>query len=121
MSAIVPHRWESILLSDLLSEKLYPIPILARDIPGRGGNPIHPGSMERWARMGVRGVRLEVALVGGQLTTSKEAVTRFIERVTAARMGLGDPIPRPTRTARQRQRASERAVERLRSSGGITP
>ena len=29
---------------DLLSEKLFPIPILARDVPGRGGNAIHPGS-----------------------------------------------------------------------------
>jgi hypothetical protein len=101
------------LLSDLLSEKLFPIPILARDVPGRGGNPIHPGSMERWARIGVRGVRLEVALVGGQLCTSREAVARFIERVTAARSGAGDPAPEPTRTARQRQRSSERDARTL--------
>jgi hypothetical protein len=117
MSAIVPHRWESILLSALLSEKLYPIPILARDVPGRGGNTIHPGSMERWARVGVRAVRLEVALVGGQLCTSKEAVARFIERVTAARSQPGDPTPRSTRTARQRQRSSERAAEICKARG----
>jgi len=104
-------------LSDLLSEKLYPIPILARDVPGRGGRAIHPGSMERWARVGVRGVKLEVALVGGQLTTSKEAVTRFIERVTAARVGLGDPVPQSTRTARQKQRATERADKALAAQG----
>jgi Protein of unknown function (DUF1580) len=117
MSAIVPHRWESILLTDLLSEKLYPIPILARDIPGRGGNSLHPGSMERWARVGVRGERLEVALVGGQLCSSKEAVARFIERVTAARMGDGDPVPQPSRTTRQRQRASERDAKALEAMG----
>ena len=117
MLAIVPHRWESILLSDLLSERLYPLPILARDVPGRGGNTIHPGSMERWARIGVRGVKLEVALVGGQLTSSKEAVTRFIERVTAARIGVGDPAPRPTRTTRERQRSSERAAAICKARG----
>jgi hypothetical protein len=115
--AIVPHRWEPILLNDLLSEKLQPIPILARDVPGRGGNPIHPGSMERWARIGVRGIRLEVALVGGQLCTSTEAVGRFIERVTAARSGAGDPAPKPTRTARQQQRASERDAKALEALG----
>ena len=117
MSAIVPHRWESILLSDLLSEKLQPIPILARDVPGRGGNPIYPGSMERWGRVGVRGVKLEMALVGGQLCSSKEAIARFIEKVTAARLGGGDPAPRPTRTARQRQRSSERDAKTLKALG----
>jgi hypothetical protein len=117
MLAIVPHRWELILLSDLLSEKLERIPILARDVPGRGGNPIHPGSMERWARIGVRGVRLEVALVGGQLCSSREAVARFIERVTAARSGTGDPTLKPTRTARQRQRSSERDAKALKALG----
>jgi hypothetical protein len=105
------------LLSDILSEKLYPIPTLARDIPGRGGRPIHPGSMERWARVGVRGVRLEVALVGGQLCSSRESVTRFIERVTAARVGIGDHTPKPTRTARQRQRSSDRHAKALEAMG----
>jgi hypothetical protein len=107
-------------LSDLLSEKLYPITTLARDLPGRGGKPIHPGSMERWARVGVRGVRLEVALVGGQLCSSRESVARFIERVTAARTGKGDLAPRPTRTARQRQRDHERATKKLCARLGVT-
>jgi hypothetical protein len=106
-------------LSDLLSEKLYQIPTLAHDVPGRGGKPIHPGSMERWARVGVRGVRLEVALVGGQLCSSKESIARFIERVTAARIGRGDPAPRLSRTARQRQRDHERDDKKLRALVGV--
>jgi hypothetical protein len=73
--------------------------------------------MERWARIGVRGVRLEVALVGGQLCSSKEAVARFIERVTAVRLGFEESAARPPRTARQRQRASERDAAALEALG----
>jgi hypothetical protein len=117
MSAIVPHRREPFFVCDLLSEKLQSIAILARDIPGRHGKAIHPGSVGRWARVGVGGVRLEVVYVGGQLCSSKEAITRFIERATAARSGARGPAPQPARTARQRRRSSERDAKALKAMG----
>ena len=52
---------------------------------------------------------------------SKEAVSRFIERVTAARITPGDPAPRPTRTARQRQREHRTGRQSLESPVGLTP
>jgi hypothetical protein len=73
--------------------------------------------MERWHRVGVRGVLFEAVLVGGQLCSSKEAISRFIERVTAARSGTGKSAPQPTRTTRQRQRSSERADQALEAQG----
>ncbi|NUP96415.1 MAG: DUF1580 domain-containing protein [Planctomycetaceae bacterium] len=40
--------------------------------------------MQRWALHGVRGVRLETVRIGGSVYTSREALSRFIERTNAA-------------------------------------
>lgn len=44
----------------------------------------HASTLYRWARHGLRGVRLEVIRVGGTLCTSTEALQRFFDRLTAA-------------------------------------
>jgi hypothetical protein len=45
----------------------------------------HTATVYRWSTGGVRGVVLETIQVGGTRCTSKEAVQRFCERLTAAR------------------------------------
>jgi hypothetical protein len=67
---------------------------------------------------GIAGVRLEVIYAGGTRCTSKQAIQRFFERVTAARTG-GPPdpatnAPQPiarTRTESQRHEAATKAGE----------
>lgn len=65
------------------------------------GNP-HIATRWRWAGKGVRGVRLETIVVGGQRFTSVEAVSRFIA-------ALNEPgsVPSP------RIPAAEVAVKKL--------
>ena len=48
---------------------------------------VHVSTMHRWRLRGVRGVKLETALRGGQRVTSEEAIERFHQRVTAAADG----------------------------------
>ncbi|MBW3598552.1 MAG: DUF1580 domain-containing protein [Planctomycetes bacterium] len=67
----------------------------------------------RWALYGVRGVKLESALIGGQRRTSKEAIERFIEATTAR--AAGEPVE--IRTPRRRQRDIERAAAELERDG----
>jgi hypothetical protein len=56
------------------------------DVPGEMGLPVCSVTVGRWARVGVRGTRLEVVKVGGKVLTSKEAVQRFL---SATNVGCG--------------------------------
>jgi hypothetical protein len=51
--------------------------------PGRGGKPTHPATVYRWVARGLRGHRLESIRLGGTLYTSREALQRFAEALTA--------------------------------------
>ncbi|TWT42661.1 DUF1580 domain-containing protein [Botrimarina hoheduenensis] len=44
----------------------------------------HPTTCSRWTRQGVRGVRLQVVMVGGRPRTTERAVIEFVEAQTAA-------------------------------------
>jgi hypothetical protein len=92
---------------DTLTEKPVPLAVLAREFPGRGGRPVHVDSLCRHARVGIRGIRLEVCYVGGTICSSREAMSRFIQAVTLARQGAPEqsrPVAR-SRTPKQRERA----------------
>lgn len=67
----------------------------------------------RWHLRGVRGVKLETTLQGGRRYTSREALRRFHERVTAA--ADGEPVR--GETPRQRERAIDRAEKRAAELG----
>jgi hypothetical protein len=75
--------------------------------PRRGGRRPHPATFYRWAKAGLRGVRLETIRVGGSLCTSREALHRFCERLTEAE-GPSPQAPVPASPA-SRRRAAERA------------
>jgi len=89
-------------MSISIDDELLSLPAAAKLLPGRP----HAATLYRWTRRGVRGVRLETVLIAGRRYTSREALDRFIATTSAA-----DGEPAPTRTTRQRDRAS-RAAER---------
>ena len=72
---------------DPFCEQLLTLTKAARNIPSRTGHGLNPSTVWRWAKVGVRGVRLETVLVGGIRYTSREALTRFFARSTAASQG----------------------------------
>lgn len=55
----------------------------------RGRKPC-PSTLYRWAKRGLRGVRLETVRVGGTLCTSVEALHRFFEELGRASPGDGN-------------------------------
>lgn len=93
---------------DLASEEVRPLGQAARHfLPGiRGGKSLHPSTIFRWASAGVRGVKLETIRVGGVLYTSREAIQRFSDALTAGPEAEAVAI----RTPASRRKAVDRAV-----------
>jgi hypothetical protein len=70
---------------DLDKETLIRLPQAPEFLPRRGdGRPVHELTVRRWAKVGLKGIRLEVVRIGGAVFTSREALTRFIDRCSAA-------------------------------------
>jgi hypothetical protein len=87
--------------------------------PARGGKRCHLSTLLRWILHGAKSptgevVRLEAVRLGGRWVTSREALQRFVERLTPS---LGAESPPAPRTARHRRRASDRAAAELDSLG----
>jgi hypothetical protein len=82
---------------------------------------VHRTTLERWAKVGIRGgIKLETALLGATRVSSIEAVERFIARLndtTHTTQDVDGSATRRTRTTKQRQRASDDAVEALKKRG----
>ena len=97
---------------DLQTETVFTFAEAAKRLPRRRqGRPVHVATIHRWAKAGVRGVRLESLRLGGGLVTSAEALQRFAERLT----GSGaDPV---VKTSRQRELAARRAEAELEAQG----
>jgi Protein of unknown function (DUF1580) len=73
---------------DLQTEKTMSLAEAIRLLPpGRTGKPIRLGTLLRWISEGSRGpggelVKLEAVRLGGRWLTSREALQRFVERLT---------------------------------------
>jgi hypothetical protein len=67
----------------------------------------------RWINVGVGGVKLESLLLGHVRYTSREAVDRFLEAVSAAT--VGEPIP-GAETVKQRATRAARAAKEARAA-----
>ena len=81
-------------------------------VPRRRGKKIAKSTGWRWAKVGVRGIRLELLMCGGVAHTSQEKLQEFFEKITA--VANGEPVP--GRTAKQRNReiaAAEAEADRL--------
>ena len=86
-------------------------------IPGRKqGKRVYVNTVWRWCKKGVKnGIRLKSVLVGGQRYTTRRWLQEFIEAMSQA-SGEGEVPPPAIRTPRQRQTASERAIEELKAA-----
>ena len=49
----------------------------------RGGTPPHIDTVRRWMRVGLHGVRLDSVRIAGGRYTTREAIVRFIQELTA--------------------------------------
>lgn len=95
-------------------DALIPLRRLAREVPsGRSDGHAHEKTLARWGRIGIGGVRLEVTKCGGTLCSSRAALWRFFDRLTAGK-GLSpeQPVAAPGPSPRQEQ-AERRADELL--------
>src|SRR4051812_5747295 len=82
MRAIVLHRVGDRTLAISLSEEIRSLTHATKLLPSRRGDrPPHVSCLFRWAKHGLRGVRLETLRVGGTLCTSREALERFFARL----------------------------------------
>ena len=77
------------------------------------GKRVHVNAIYRWVRAGVRGVKLETIAIGGTLATSVEALQRFCDACTSAKLGTAPDV----RTSKQRQRKIEAAERELAAAG----
>lgn len=69
---------------DLSTETLISLAEAARLRPsGRKGRPTHISTIHRWISHGTAGVRLESIRLGGARFTSREALQRFGDKLTA--------------------------------------
>ncbi len=98
---------------DVATQTVFPLADTPAHVPRRrGGKKLNKATAFRWAKDGLRGVRLETLRVGGTLCTSVEALQRFFER-------LSEEEPRATqmRTPAARQNALARVDRELDSLG----
>jgi hypothetical protein len=80
--AIVPARSGDPALAIPLTEDVRSLAHATKFLPARrGGRPVHPSCLFRWARYGLRGIRLETIRVGATLCTSRQALERFFARL----------------------------------------
>jgi hypothetical protein len=97
----------------IVAEELtFPLLDTPKHVPlRRGGKKLHQNTAFRWAKDGVRGVKLETIRIGGTLCTSVEALQRFFERLSATD---GRPEAAPSiRTPAARARAIAKAEAEL--------
>jgi hypothetical protein len=104
---------------DCHSEHVISFPQASDESPRRRkGRKIHVSCFYRWSTVGCRGVILETIQVGGNRCTSREALQRFFERLSAPVQagGVGGDRSRSgvgRRTLIQRQRAAAEASRKL--------
>jgi hypothetical protein len=90
---------------DTTVERTVPLAKAARQLESsRIEGHAHPGTLHRWRLRGVRGILLQCIKVGGVWHTSREALQRFFERVTAAEQAANvQPLPSPARPSKSQQ------------------
>ncbi len=107
--------------ADLLNETPLPIAAVAREIPGaRGAATVNPATVYHWCTKGTRTpdgrrVKLEFYRMGSRVMTTREALARYVARLSAS-VGDADTSP-PTRTPSERKKAQKRADAELEKMG----
>lgn len=88
-------------------------PILLTEAAKLLPNRPHLSTLWRWFQRGVKGHRLETLVIGGKRYTSREALQRFADRLTAA----STDGRTPALSTRQRERQIEAAERELTDAG----
>ena len=103
---------------DIETETLVPLGDVPNIVPrGPHGKPIHVSVAYRWSQKGLHGVRLETVQYGGRRMTSREAISRFVKRLSEkAGLAGGSDAP-PVRTPAARRRGHEKANAACESAG----
>jgi hypothetical protein len=96
-------------LAEIAKSKVFP--------KRRRGKRPDTATIYRWTVIGIRGIRLESIQIGGNRCTSREALQRFFESLTA-NSSAAIPAQAPEPTPRARRKSIKRA-ERVLDSAGI--
>src|SRR5690349_21788817 len=95
----------------------------ARAVPAVDGKRPSPSSIWRWAKQGIRGVRLRHQFIGRRLVTSRAALNEFFSALSAAsQTAEAPPVNRKSssktaRPAERRRRDVDSAESRLAAAG----
>lgn len=105
---------------DIQREQLKTFAELAKLWPSRyPGKTTHKATLCRYARVGIKGIRLEAIRMGGHFVSSVEAVQRFTERLAALDENPdatpAEVLKMPTPAGRRR--AAEKAAKELEALG----
>jgi hypothetical protein len=111
----------SLVISEIVAGEALSMGEAGRIIPAlRGQKRTDPATIWRWVNRGHKLpdgsiLKLEAAKMAGRWLTSKSALARFMERITAASTPQSENTTPPvqTRTATARQKSSERACAKL--------
>ena len=102
---------------DPLTEQLVSLTEAVQLLPRRpNGKRPHISLMYRWTTAGVRGVVLESIQAGGTRCTSREALSRFFQKLTAA-SGHSSSVPPAPANSKCRQRSIAQAEATLDAAG----
>jgi hypothetical protein len=77
---------------DLTKETAISLREAVEALPAIEGKRPCPSTIFRWAKVGIKGQKLEHLYVGRRFCTSREAITRFLQAVSEA-----PSLPRPPR------------------------
>ena len=94
---------------DPLSDSLLTLPEAAALFPRRrAGSKVSTSTLWRWYTRGSRGVRLEVARVGGHVYTTTDAIRDFITARSATGGAAVPQAPAPSTRSRRAMKELER-------------
>src|SRR3954447_15412589 len=97
---------------DTTNETVVSLAQAADDLPRRRrGKKTHVSTLYRWATVGCRGVVLETIQIGATRCTSRKALQRFFERLSATTpSSVNNPVSKDLpRSSLRRLRAAEAA------------
>ena len=105
---------------DTNKDELLTMAQAAKVCPKIDGRRPHSGSIWRWAKKGVHGVRLEHVRVGRRVCTSRDALNRFFNELAQAPPPTREQSSRPDkpkgRTVSEREKAMAAAKDQPRFS-----
>jgi hypothetical protein len=118
------EQWSKII-SEIVAGEALSMGEAGRIIPAlRGQKRTDPATIWRWVNRGHKlpdgsVLKLEAAKMAGRWLTSKPALGRFLERITAASIPQSEDTTPPVqaRTVSTRQKSSQRASAKLAAMG----